>query len=519
MRAQTYVLPFLVLLTIAHASAQFWCDAGYAAANCQPCMKGTFKPTAGTDLCRNCPAGTFSSTIAASTCETCSEMTYSASTGASSRSSCLPCDQSIGLGTLQRGASSCASCIPGWRSPTGAAPCARCADGQIAQEFGATECTSCDEGLYASEYNNSCVACPDLMVQPPGGSRWDSCVCGQGARYDQQYNRHWYCHQCERGWYQDQIDRPSCLQCPADTYSNAYQATACVACPGDSTNSMHQTRTSVYQCMCRAGYTGPDGGPCVACAAGTYKASTGSAACTACPARTTSPQASTASAACVCTAGRYFLWNTCIGCEPHTYKDVAGNQACSACAANTWPEFINPTGDPYMPRLGSTCVPCPSGSGCPGYQCAHIRECRCDRGHVGQRESVCLPCEAGSFAEGFGWSHCQYCTPGTYQDGTAATACKKCLPGTTSDYTETGGPVTCTGCPSDAVFDPATNACVFVCSVGFTGPKEGPCVACGVGTYKNTTGSAPCVDCGVGANSPAASASADACVCRVGFGV
>jgi hypothetical protein len=35
-------------------------------------------------------------------------------------------------------------------------------------------------------------------------------------------------------------------------------------------------------CACAAGFTGPDGGPCVACAAGFYKATIGSAACTDC---------------------------------------------------------------------------------------------------------------------------------------------------------------------------------------------------------------------------------------------
>ena len=35
-------------------------------------------------------------------------------------------------------------------------------------------------------------------------------------------------------------------------------------------------------CLCNPGYTGPDGGPCQACGAGTYKDSPGSGSCTAC---------------------------------------------------------------------------------------------------------------------------------------------------------------------------------------------------------------------------------------------
>jgi hypothetical protein len=59
-------------------------------------------------------------------------------------------------------------------------------------------------------------------------------------------------------------------------------------------------------CQCDPGYTGPDGGSCAACQAGTYKVETGAAACTSCPTFTTSPAASTAVAACVnakCGAG------------------------------------------------------------------------------------------------------------------------------------------------------------------------------------------------------------------------
>jgi hypothetical protein len=82
-------------------------------------------------------------------------------------------------------------------------------------------------------------------------------------------------------------------------------------------------------------------------------------------ARSTSPEASTSSSACLCNAG---LWlfssgSGCIGCEPSTYKDVIGNQACTACPANTYPAEI-PNADWLTPRTSSTCMECPSGSSC-----------------------------------------------------------------------------------------------------------------------------------------------------------
>ena len=50
-----------------------------------------------------------------------------------------------------------------------------------------------------------------------------------------------------------------------------------VACPSNA-NAPSGSAT----CLCNQGYTGPDGGPCQACGAGTYKDSPGSGACTAC---------------------------------------------------------------------------------------------------------------------------------------------------------------------------------------------------------------------------------------------
>jgi hypothetical protein len=51
-----------------------------------------------------------------------------------------------------------------------------------------------------------------------------------------------------------------------------------VACPSNS-NAPSGSAT----CLCNQGYTGPDGGPCQACGAGTYKDSPGSGACSSCP--------------------------------------------------------------------------------------------------------------------------------------------------------------------------------------------------------------------------------------------
>ena len=55
----------------------------------------------------------------------------------------------------------------------------------------------------------------------------------------------------------------------------------CVLCPS---NSMSAIGSMFYiDCQCNAGYSGPSGGPCNACPAGSFKAVTGSASCVVCP--------------------------------------------------------------------------------------------------------------------------------------------------------------------------------------------------------------------------------------------
>ena len=64
----------------------------------------------------------------------------------------------------------------------------------------------------------------------------------------------------------------SCTTCPVDTYSIAVGASAnstCSTCPPNS-NSPAGSAAST-NCTCNAGSTGPNGGPCTACAAGKCK--------------------------------------------------------------------------------------------------------------------------------------------------------------------------------------------------------------------------------------------------------
>jgi hypothetical protein len=93
------------------------------------------------------------------------------------------------------------------------------------------------------------------------------------------------CSTCAAGTYKVGTGPAPCMPCVAGKYSTlpaATAETACLACAVNS-NSLIQSSTA-GACTCNAGYSGPNGGTCAPCAAGQYKSSTGSAACTSCPA-------------------------------------------------------------------------------------------------------------------------------------------------------------------------------------------------------------------------------------------
>jgi hypothetical protein len=69
-----------------------------------------------------------------------------------------------------------------------------------------------------------------------------------------------------------------CAMCRAG--KNSCKPGTCVNCPANSISPANST--SLQACVCNAGFTGPNGGPCTACVAGTYKTTTGSVACTNC---------------------------------------------------------------------------------------------------------------------------------------------------------------------------------------------------------------------------------------------
>lgn len=108
-----------------------------------------------------------------------------------------------------------------------------------------------------------------------------------------------------------------CTACATGKYKGltATGSEPCTDCP-DGSNSVTAS-VVLTDCICNVGYTGPNGGPCTACVAGTYKNTTGSGTCLDCP------------------AGTYSTGNSgsCVTCHSNSFS-LARSSSFSACVCN-----------------------------------------------------------------------------------------------------------------------------------------------------------------------------------------
>lgn len=98
-----------------------------------------------------------------------------------------------------------------------------------------------------------------------------------------------------------------CTQCAAGKYKTVTGAAACTTCPAGLTSPIASTSSAACVVAdvsgCNAGYTGPSGGPCIACVTGTYKTTAGTATCMTCPGNFNSPLGSSTLTDCTCDVG------------------------------------------------------------------------------------------------------------------------------------------------------------------------------------------------------------------------
>jgi hypothetical protein len=253
----------------------------------------------------------------------------------------------------------------------------------------------------------------------------------------------------------------TCYECGLDFYKTTTGSTACLACPANTTTSSITNVAYAHHCRCGAGHTGPSGGPCTICPAGTSKYGSGSHACS--------------------------------GCASGQYSDTVGADRCKECPMGTY----------TLPGANSVCVQCPGNSTTGIIGAPSASYCKCNLGFIGPpapldpRAPPCTPCPAG-----------------TDRQSRAAGSCIECEPGT---YAAAPGTPFCLECPVSKYADGYGNTACMDCAVGYTGPTGGPCVACAAAKYKDSVGSAACTACLERTTSPEASTSSSACLCNAGF--
>jgi hypothetical protein len=483
------------------AIANCLCDAGHTGPNggtCVACAAGKYKIGAGDAACSNCGTGK-----------------YLESEGATQESSCVSCPGSSSSAAASTGITNCL-CDAGHTGPNGGT-CVACATGKYKIGAGAAACSDCGAGKYldteGATQESSCVSCPGSSSSATASTGIANCLCNAGHTGPNGGT----CVACATGKYKISAGAAACNDCGTGKYletEGVTQESSCVSCPASSSSAA--ASTVIANCLCNAGHTGPNGGTCVACAAGKYKISAGNAACSdcgagkyletqgstqesscvSCPASSSSATASTVIDNCLCNAGHTGPnGGTCVACAPGKYKIGVGDAACSNCGTGKYLDTQGVTQE-------SSCVSCPGSSSSAAASTA-IENCLCNAGHTGPNGGTCVACAAGKYKIGAGDAACSNCGTGKYLDTQGATQESSC--------------VSCPGSSNSATASTAISNCL--CNAGHTGPNGGTCVACGLGKYLETEGAtqeSSCVSCPASSSSAAASTSIDNCLCNAG---
>ena len=207
-------------------------------------------------------------------------------------------------------------CNPGYTGPNGGT-CTECVSGTYKSDTGPAACTNCVAGQYSTAVgaaSNVCQGCPPNSDALEASDAQTDCTCNVGSSGPDGNT----CTNCIPGSYKVAPGSAACSNCVAGQYSTAVGATSnvCQGCPLNS--NAPEASDAQTDCTCNAGWTGLDGGTCVDCGAGKYKAGVGSAACIDCVAG----KYSTTSAAIIET--------TCAIC-PSPSTSPVGSNAPSDC--------------------------------------------------------------------------------------------------------------------------------------------------------------------------------------------
>ncbi|KAJ1467770.1 hypothetical protein T484DRAFT_1645172, partial [Baffinella frigidus] len=287
-------------------------------------------------------------------------------------------------------------------------------------------------------------------------------------------------------------DGGDCTICDAGTYKMGDGSGICEPCP-DGTSSAAGSTNDAACISCAPGYTKAGSAKCYKCPKGTFKTAPGTNACGACPRNTDSDEGSTQKEDCTCVpghaAGENGKSNKQTDCKCVAgYTAVSDGMDCTACAEGTFKDW---------PGAG-ICSGCPDGTGSDEGS-GKLTDCKCLVGYSGDADGVelvdgsCMTCNAGTYNDVSGGSECQACPAGSGSTARSS-ECHMCDIGM---YNPTKGGV-CTGCPpgTTTAKKGSTEKTQCKCKAGHFGGLDGkPCQKCAVGTVKSWEGNGMCTDC------------------------
>ena len=473
------------------------------------CNSGYTGPETGLATCTACAAGTFKSVGGSAQCSACPARTFSGEVGATSIAACTSCHPNATSAAGSPSEEYC-YCEAGFAHVNGTERCALCSQGKYNAQLARTACSNCTVGLYAAGYGSktvdSCLLCPAGKWSPEGS--------------------------------------PDCNMCPVNS--------AAPARSGLITN-----------CICDANFTGPDGGPCAACAAGKFKAVNGSGACTPCAFGSDSVSGQ---ATCTCTE-RFVASGS--GCAPRDASLMTVNNSIvdlmRSCGASQTEQcgpasgsFLtgNLNGDAngnlwdlndgnYNTLAYTNCQDSITGDACYTLDLQQERSVtevvlffRTDDTWHGNSQYQTYSIRIGN--TNVAKVNGQPFTPSSWN--TLLCAPKRGtesqwylqIPGYAGYYqkltfscstTVKGRYLTMMSGANRAFlvelqafgYLSAQQESIYACNQGYSGPLGGPCTACAIGKYKDTTSTASCISCPANSNSSAGNTNVTACQCNPGY--
>jgi len=408
------------------------------------CGLGSYQALPGQTTCSACPAGQYCALTTTTEPANCSAGSFRAIEGAITQADCTPCPvgQSCASGVVK--AEDCG--LGFFQASEGQSQCDQCPSGHFCPLAATSVPSACAAGSFSGAKGG--IAQDDCATCPKG----NYCPVGSSVALE-----------CGLGLYQASEGQSACEQCPSGHFCALAATSVPSAC---AAGSFKQSTGGSAQADCT---TCPKGNYCpvgssvaLECGLGLYQASEGQSACDACPKGQYCSTSTTATPA-NCSAGSFrstvggAAQAECDDCPKGQYC-VSGSIAAVDCGVGN-----------YQAMMGqSHCSPCPKGQYCA--LATTITPANCEAGSFRAAEGAatqadCDQCSQGQYCVA-GVSQGTNCGLGSFQSATGQSQCEPCPAG---KY-----------CPSAVTVTP---------------------LDCAMGTFRGSTGAAnayDCADCPVG---------------------